>query len=71
MSANKGILISRRLPLRHSDKHKDRGLRGQARLLRLPLKGGVIFLDSQLFWELNVEYIQKNKGDLMSKIPDT
>ena len=28
-------------------------------------------LDSQPFWDLNVECIQKNRGELMSKFPDT
>lgn len=30
-----------------------------------------ISLDSQLFWDLNVEYIQWKKGELTSKITDT
>ncbi len=30
-----------------------------------------IGLDSRKFVALNVEYIQKNKGELMSEVPDT
>ena len=31
----------------------------------------VLSPDSRLFGELNVEYMQKNKGELTSKVPDT
>ena len=30
-----------------------------------------ISLDSQLFVDLNVEYVQKNRDELTSRVPDT